>query len=207
MIIYSKEIDAYITKIKQDYQRQLKAGADKGKESSLEEIRNLIRGGGLDEWKRQNGRIINNGVIMAEEGSSSGSGSGACEPSNKSRASTTEPSGQPPAIGTDGTPRLNPSMFTAINRLQEGGALGMLDGGASGSAHPSPMQTQDDLPDQMGLPEGGNVLKHLSEWEGTRIADCLGGVGGDIQGFSYGDVPDSSQLFGQMAPLLEVWKI
>lgn len=145
---------------------------------------------------------------MSEDGS--GSGSGACASSDKSRSSTTEPGGQASTVGADGTSRSNPSMFTAINRLQEGGGgVGPPEVGGPGSAQPSPMQSHDDLPAQMGMPGGGglNVVEHLNEWESTRIADCLGGVGGDIQGFSYGDVPDSNLLFGHIAPLIEVWRI
>lgn len=132
----------------------------------------------------QNAKIVNNGMILAEEGVA------AYEPSDKSRASTLEPGG--------------PSMFTAINRHNN-------DGSGSASGHPSPMQGHDMLPggDALGLPVGAglDVVEHLNEWEGTRIADYLGGAGGDIQGFSYGDVPESNMLFGQLAPALDVWRL
>lgn len=71
------------------------------------------------------------------------------------------------------------------------------------------MTTHESLPGGVDInahmiTEGGelNVMEHLNEWESTRIADCLGGAGGDIQGFSYGDVPDQNLLFGQIAPVL-----
>lgn len=143
----------------------------------------------------QNAKIVNNGMIMAEDG-------GAYEPSDKSRASTMEP-GQP--VGPEGVPRSTPSMFTAINRHNEGSG--------SGSGYPSPMQGQESLPGGGHLPPHGmmegvepDVVEHLNEWEGTRIADYLGGAGGDIQGFSYGDVPEPNLLLGQVGPVLDTWK-
>lgn len=193
---YSKEIDAYIAKIKQDYQKRLQDVKNKSKHTSPDDGKHPIRGGGLEEWKVQNAKIINNGMIMAEEG-------GAYEPSDKSRASTMEP-GQP--VGPEGLPRSTPSMFTAINRHN--------DGSGSGSGHPSPMQGHESLPQgghlyAQGMPGGAelDVVEHLNEWEGTRIADYLGGAGGDIQGFSYGDVPESNLLFEHMAPVLDAWRI
>lgn len=132
-------------------------------------------------------------MIMAEEDLRHSHEGG----SERSRASTAEPG--PVIDGTHKTPRSNPSMFTAINRHT--------DGYGSESAHASPMQAYQALPGDGELaPQAGhgdlNVMEHLNEWESTRIADCLGGVGGDIQGFSYGDVPESNLLFGQVVPLL-----
>lgn len=192
---HSKDIDAYIVKIKQDYQKQLQERNDKSKHPYPDDGKHPIRGGGLEEWKVQNAKIVNNGMIMAEEG-------GAYEPSDKSRASTMEP-GQP--VGPEGVPRSTPSMFTAINRHNEGSG--------SGSGYPSPMQGQEGLPGGGPFPTPGmledvelDVMEHLKEWEGTRIADYLGGAGGDIQGFSYGDVPESNLLFGEAPPVLDVWR-
>lgn len=123
----------------------------------------------------------------------------AYEGSERSRAGTVEPGAVPD--GLHKTSRSNPPMFTAINRHTEGHG--------SEPAHTSPMQAYQSLPGDVDLPKHAgpghsdlNVVEHLSEWESTRIADCLGGVGGDIQGFSYGDVPDSNMLFGQAVPLL-----
>lgn len=121
------------------------------------------------------------------------------EGSERSRASTAEPGSVPD--GLHKTPRSNPSMFTAINRHTDGHR-------GPDSAHPSPMQAYQALPGDAQLPtQPGptgdvNVMEHLNEWESTRIADCLGGVGGDIQGFSYGDVPDSNLLLGPVVPLM-----
>lgn len=181
---YSKEIDAYITKIKQDYQ-------------------NHIQGGGLEEWKEQNAKIINNGMIMAEDRA-------VYEQLDKSRASTIEPGSSLGSKDLLKTPRPTPSMFTAINRHHEGSGPTPRTERGPGSGHPSPMHMHDPLSSGGDLAahmmgEGGvlNVMEHLNEWEGTRIADCLGDVGGDIQGFSYGDVPDSNLLFGQWPRDLE----
>lgn len=171
----SKEIDAYINKVKQDYHRHLRGDKDQP-----------IRGGGLEEWKVQNAKIINNGMIMAEEENRYAPYEG----SDKSRASTID---RASSLGPEGghaassnTPRSAPSMFRPIN-------------------HPSgPDFELGEMQAPPALPEGHelNVMEHLNEWESTRIADCLGGAGGDIQGFSYGDVPDQNLLFGQMAPLM-----
>lgn len=108
----------------------------------------------------------------------------AYEPSDKSRASTIEPTS---AAG---------GMFTAINRLHDPATSPR----QSSAGHASPMQEtsqQQHNNPQMHM----DVVEHLSEWEGTRIADCLGGVGGDIQGFSYGDVPDGHLLLGSAVPI------
>lgn len=144
----------------------------------------------------QNAKIVNNGFIMAEEGTS-------YDPTDRSRASSLDP-GQP--VGPEGVPRSTPSMFTAINRHHEG--LG------AGPGDPAHAEAQHEILSGTGqlnthVMSGGaelNVLEHLNEWEGTRIADCLGGAGGDIQGFSYGEAPESNVLFGQMAPQLDVWR-
>lgn len=145
-----------------------------------------IHGGGLEEWKRQNAKIINNGMIMAEEDARHG-----CEALDKSRASTVEP-----GLAPDGSLK-TPRMFTAINRHTEG--------------QPSPMQAYQplpggdgDLPTHPGPGAHGDldIMENLNEWESSRIADCLGGVGGDIQGFSYGDVPETNLLFEQVVPMI-----
>lgn len=105
-------------------------------------------------------------------------------------------------------------MFTAINRHAD-----FLSGGTDSSAHPSPLQAYQSLPGGGRNSSGGGVdlpthpgpgghaddldlMENLGEWESSRIADCLGGVGGDLQGFSYGDVPDAHLLFGQVVPLM-----
>lgn len=112
------------------------------------------------------------------------------EASDKSHASTSaEPT--------------NAGMFTAINRHNEGQG--------PDSAHTSPTQVYQSLPGDVDLPTHPigpghhgdlDIMDNLGEWESSRIADCLGGVGGDIQGFSYGDVPDANLLFGQNVPLM-----
>lgn len=134
------------------------------------------------------------------------------EGSDKSRASTID---RASSLGPDGhttsanTPRSAPSMFRPINRHADG-PTGISPPGPLGE-HALPLATHDlgvggpsEIHAPGAVPEGSevNVMEHLSEWESTRIADCLGGAGGDIQGFSYGDVPDHNLLFGHMAPLL-----
>lgn len=131
--------------------------------------------------------------------------------SDKSRASTAEPGSL--AGEAAKTPRsLVPSMFTAINRNAEAG------GGGADSQHPSPMQAYQSLPgggdgdvaaggQQQQQQQHGDLAVldniNIQEWEGHRIADRLGEMGGDIQGFSYGDVPEAHLLFGQITPLME----
>lgn len=161
-----------------------------------------IRGGGLEEWKEQNAKIINNGMIMAEDRVM-------CEQLDKSRQSTIDLGSSIGPKDLLQTVQSTPSMFTAINRLHDSSGPTTRGEGGPGSGQHSPMQVHDPLPSGGDLAahmmgEGGvsNIVEHLNEWEGTRIADCLGGAGGDIQGFSYGDVPDSNLLFGQMAPVL-----
>lgn len=121
--------------------------------------------------------------------------SGGYEPSDKSRASTIEPGAagdgyQRPQVSAGG-------MFTAINRLHDPASSPR----QSSAGHPSPMQETPGGGDHQHQQLNMDVVEHLSEWEGTRIADCLGGVGGDIQGFSYGDVPDGHLLYGSMVPV------
>lgn len=197
---FSKEIDAYINKVKQDYHRHLQGDKDQG--TAPDDGRQPIRGGGLEEWKVQNAKIINNGMIMAEEESRYAPYEG----SDKSRASTID---RASSLGPEGhansanTPRSAPSMFRPINRNADPSGISPRPDFPS-TEYPSPLATHESMLATPAIPEGSelNVMEHLSEWESTRIADCLGGAGGDIQGFSYGDVPDHNLLLGQMAPLL-----
>lgn len=140
----------------------------------------------------QNAKIVNNGMIMADEDARQ------YDVPEHTRASMTDP-GQ--AEGPSNPLRSMSTMFRAINRHQDASG----SDGAPGSAHTSPTQTHGHLPQGLVLPAhvatgGGaaDVIDHLVEFESTRIADCLGGVGGDIQGFSYGDVPDSELLFKKL---------
>lgn len=194
--------------MKQDYHRHVRG--DKDLNTPHDDGRPPIHGGGLEEWKVQNAKIINNGMIMAEDENSRYH---AYEGSDKSRASTTD---RASSLGPDGhatsanTPRSAPTMFRPINRHADASC------GISPRPGEFPMPSEHALPPHESMLGGGpgelhglpmpnlmpdlNVMEHLSEWESTRIADCLGGAGGDIEGFSYGDVPDHSLLFGQ--PLL-----
>lgn len=195
--------------MKQDYYRHLQG--DKDRTGSHDDARPPICGGGLEEWKVQNAKIINNGMIMAEEEHSRGA---LYEESDKSRASTID---RASSIGPDGhltsanTPRSAPSMFRPINRHADPPGISPRPDFPPGpsSEHAVPLGSHESVPggDELhthAFPEGHelNVMEHLSEWESTRIADCLGGAGGDIQGFSYGDVPDQNMLFGTMPQLL-----
>lgn len=211
--IHSKEIDSFITKIKKDYQRHIQGDkSDKPQAHSQDDGKLPIHGGGLEEWKRQNAKIINNGMILADEDAAR-LATAAADASDKSRASTVEPSSSVAGVELAKTPRsLVPTMFTAINRGAEGSS-GV--GGGADSQHPSPMQAYQSLPGGSGgdgdltahsagqQQEGDlDIMQNISEWEGSRIAECLGDVGGDIQGFSYGDVPETNLLFGQIVPLM-----
>lgn len=208
---HSKEIDMLITKVKKDYQRHLQGdSSDKAEAQAHDDGKLPIHGGGLEEWKRQNAKIINNGMILADDDAARLAAT-AADASDKSRASTVEPGASVAAAAAaelaKTTRSLVPSMFTAINRHAEGGGGSGFGGGAD-SQHPSPMQAYQPLPGAGGdgdlaVRPGGqqDIMENISDWEGSRIADCLGDVGGDIQGFSYGDVPDAN-LFGQTMPLM-----
>lgn len=193
--------------MKQDYHRHLRG--DKDQTTPHDDGRQPIRGGGLEEWKIQNAKIINNGMIMAEDENSRYI---PYEGSDKSRASTTD---RASSLGPEGhatsanTPRSAPSMFRPINRHADPSSgisprpgdfpIGGLSSEHALPPHESMLGVGLGEEHAPAIPEvtDPNVMAHLSEWESTRIADCLGGAGGDIQGFSYGDVPDHNLLFGQ----------
>lgn len=148
-------------------------------------------------------------MILADEDATRLAAAAAADASDKSRTSTVEPGSSGAAAELAETPRsLVPTMFTAINRGGEGGS-GL--GGGTDSQHASPMQAYQSLPSGGGgdgehpagpQQHGEFNIDNISDWESSRIAECLGSVGGDIQGFSYGDVPDSNLLFDQIVPLM-----
>lgn len=85
---------------------------------------------------------------------------------------------------------------------------------ASQSIHPLPVQQQQAhhhnkmavgggvVGDPSAMPEN-EFMDLLSEGESMRIAEALEGLGGgDIQGFSYGDVLGNDMLFGHTLPMM-----
>lgn len=205
-----------MAKIKIEY-HGLVHGNNKAETAPQDDGKHPIHGGGLEEWKIQNSKIINNGMIMAEDDRH-----GPYDCSDQSRASPTE-RGSPTGPDTHlagKTPRSIPSMFTAINNTTAGGrhevlALGSspkIDG-LSGSDYtragpvpqagplspPPPPHSLSGTHDPDMIPEA-RLLDILSENESMRIAEALEGLGGgDIQGFSYGDIPEA-MLFGHTLP-------
>lgn len=205
-----------MAKIKFEY-RALTHGNKSGA-APQDDGKHPIHGGGLEEWKVQNAKIINNGMIMAEDDRHGPYG---C--SDPSRVSPTErgsPTGHDIHLA-DKTPRSIPSMFTAINNTPGGGRhelpasslLSKADGtpaGAdyarTGSAQPPGQLSPPSLHHSLSGPHDLDMISEarlrdiLSESESMRIAEALEGLGGgDIQGFSYGDIPEA-MLFGQTLP-------
>lgn len=212
---YFKDLDNYMAKIKFEY-HALTHGGSKTGPAPQDDGRHPIHGGGLAEWKVQNAKIINNGMIMAEDDRHGPYG---C--SDHSRASPPQ-RGSPPGHDvhhSEKTSRSIPSMFTAINNAPAGGrhelpASGPLTkfDGPAGSDYtrtgpmlqgeqPSPPPVHSlSGPHDLDLISGARVRDFLSESESMRIAEALEGMGGgDIQGFSYGEIPEA-MLFGQTLP-------
>lgn len=204
-----------MAKIKFEY-RALTHGNNKSGSAPQDDGKHPIHGGGLAEWKVQNAKIINNGMIMAEDDRHGPYG---C--SDEARASPPErgsPTGHDIHV-TEKTPRSIPSMFTAINNAPAGGrhelpASGPLPkhDGLAGSDYTraEPMLQGEQLspppihslsgPHDLDVISEARVRDILSESESMRIAEALEGLGGgDIQGFSYGDIPET-MLFGQTLP-------
>lgn len=204
-----------MAKIKFEY-HALTHGGSKTGPAPQDDGRHPIHGGGLAEWKVQNAKIINNGMIMAEDDRHGPYG---C--SDHSRASPPQ-RGSPPGHDvhhSEKTSRSIPSMFTAINNAPAGGrhelpASGPLTkfDGPAGSDYtrtgpmlqgeqPSPPPVHSlSGPHDLDLISGARVRDFLSESESMRIAEALEGMGGgDIQGFSYGEIPEA-MLFGQTLP-------
>lgn len=204
-----------MAKIKFEY-HALTHGNNKTGGAPQDDGKHPIHGGGLEEWKVQNAKIINNGMIMAEEDRHGPYG---C--SDQSRASPTERATTtgPDVHLAEKTPRSIPTMFTAINNTPTG---------ACHELHTSAALPNSDGPPGQDYTRAGNMLQAgqlsppafhhsvsgshdldvisearvrdiLSESESMRIAEALEGLGAaDIQGFSYGD-PDV-MLFGQTLP-------
>ncbi|PSS05284.1 fungal-specific transcription factor domain-domain-containing protein [Coniella lustricola] len=223
---YFKDIDNFILKVKQDYQRHLEADSDRPRGSPQNDGKQPICGGGLEEWKKENAKIVNNGMILADEGNSR-----QYDTSERAyRADAFEPDYSPMEAEHNrqqqqrsDTPRASYSMLRAINNRQhhpdssplrrhEAGGLHaaataaaqgtsprrILSGGAHGIPGRSRGGSESLLPVSRNGGDEMDVMEQLNEWESTRIADCLAKVGGDIQGFSYGDVPKQSQAFGEL---------
>jgi len=126
-------MDAFYHRVQQDYEhysRQVQSGGP----SRGGGIRYAGRGGGLEEWRVQNGRIMDNGLIIepADEGNDHGS-----EAANHSRGTTLIDCG--PSLSHDSHPPTSAPSFTAINstaQYGEGAAPPTSfthDGGSNGS--------------------------------------------------------------------------
>lgn len=219
-----------MTKVKNEYYEHVSGNGSKVKAARKDDGKHPISGGGLEEWKIQNSKIINNGMIMAEEDRHGG-----YDGSDRSRASTIDrgsPSTGPDSLHTGKTPRSTPSMFVAINSMPAPpGHYESPHSGHSGPSprtdalpgpvplpgrppsqpvvHPSPVQAHHALPTHTGgggdpgvMPED-DFMDLLQTGESMRIAEALEGLGGgDIQGFSYGDVLENDMLFGHALPMM-----
>lgn len=110
----SKDLDDYMTKVKNEYYGYVHGNGSKAKVTRQDDGKHPIAGGGLEEWKVQNAKIMNNGMILAEDDRHAG-----YEGSDQSRASTIErgSSTGPDSHYTGKTPRTNPSHFVAINSM------------------------------------------------------------------------------------------
>lgn len=217
-----------MTRVKNEYHGYVHGSGSKLRVTCHDDGKHPIAGGGLEEWKIQNAKIMNNGMILAEDDRHAG-----YEGSDQSRASTIErgsPTG-PDNYHAGKTPRTNPSNFVAINSMHappqryETPPLGpsprndglpgpspgrpyadpSRNGLAPQSANGSPMQTRRPLPaggDINVMPEN-QFMDLLSEGESMRIAEALENLGGgDIQGFSYGDALETSAVSNFTLPLL-----
>lgn len=205
-----------MAKIKFEYSA-LTHGNNKTGTAPQDDGKHPIHGGGLEEWKVQNAKIINNGMIMAEDDRHGPYG---C--SDQPRGSPTERGspGEPDVHLSEKTPRSIPTMFTAINNAPVGGrhelpasgSLSKIDGHPvpdytragpmlqAGELSPPPLHHSLSGPHDLDVISEARVRDILSESESMRIAEALEGLGGgDIQGFSYGDIPEA-MLFGQTLP-------
>ncbi|TPX11974.1 uncharacterized protein E0L32_007277 [Thyridium curvatum] len=64
-VAYFKDMDSYYTRVKHDYQQHLsetRRGA-----GNLGPLSRRDTSGGLEEWKRRNGKVVNNGTILGED--------------------------------------------------------------------------------------------------------------------------------------------
>jgi hypothetical protein len=211
----SKDLDNYMAKIRYEY-RALSQANSKSGSAPQDDGKHPIHGGGLAEWKVQNAKIINNGMIMAEDDRHEPYGS-----SDRSRVSPPErqsPTGHDVHLA-EKMPGPTPTMFTAINNtpavgrheLPTSDSLANLDGQPeSDDTGAGPMlQGEQPLPAADHTLPGPHDLDFMSETqfrdlimesESMRIAEALEGLGGgDIQGFSYGDIPEAI-LFGNILP-------
>jgi len=127
---YFRDMASYYETVKQDYHKHTgKKQFGTGAEGPRLSVR--IGGGGLEEWKQQGGKIVNNGEILAyeEDGRSS------------SRDSTMEPgSSVGPENGYHGehakTPRSTSMSFTPINHHQQDGSDSRMEGISASDNHP-----------------------------------------------------------------------
>jgi len=204
-----------MAKIKYEY-RALTHGNIKSGFTPQDDGKHPIHGGGLAEWKVQNAKIINNGMIMAEDDRHGPYGF--LDQSRVSPPERRSPTGHEAHLA-EKMPRPIPSMFTAINNkpaegrheLPVSGQLPNFDGHpGSDYTRAGPMLQGEQLspppihtlsgPHDLDMISEARLRDILSESESMRIAEALEGLGGgDIQGFSYGEIPEA-MLFGQTLP-------
>ena len=105
---YFRDMNSYYDRVKHDYERHLGRRPTNDGKLSLR----MVGGGGLEEWKQQGFKVVNNGEILAID-----------EEKNSSRDSTAEPGS---SVGPDShypadhakTPRSTSLSFTPINSGQ-----------------------------------------------------------------------------------------
>jgi hypothetical protein len=200
-VTYFQDMDKYYEQVKYDYGRHVKknsflvgtAGEDKLS------IRLGGRGGGLEEWGDQKGKIVNHGAIMAED-----EGHGDEREDSGASASERGPSMGPDrhsGFGGDSvkTPRSTPMSFTAINNqslasaaMAASDAADRMDGLPEGSWNERYGMQQQHVyvsPDAQDVPvyyeSAAGVLGYVDRNEGMRWADT--GPAGGLEPFSHGD--------------------
>ncbi|KAF3767352.1 hypothetical protein M406DRAFT_254425, partial [Cryphonectria parasitica EP155] len=199
-LTYYKEIDRFVSSVNHEWReyRRSKGGGP------IPVNEGPIHGGGLDIWRRQNDRIINNGMIVVDEDLRYFQ---AMDGSRRTSMNSL------PGSGTK-------SLFRTINRAQDGpeqvqtkfdaipGSSSQVPSAHASPAHASPAQSQSTIIDSVDTPvqtsprgQKLDIVRNLGEIESSRIADCLGDMGGDIQGFSFGELPDAEML-QEKPPLL-----
>ncbi|KUI68111.1 putative transcriptional regulatory protein PB1A11.04c [Cytospora mali] len=221
---YFKDLDDYMTKVKNEYYEHVHSST-RAKVAPKDDGKHPISGGGLEEWKIQNSKIINNGMIMAEDDRHGG-----CDGSDRSRASTIErgSSTGPDCHHVGKTLRSTPSMFVAINSMPapppqqqqqhydsphsgpSPRTKGLPDPGPgrpfadpsragppSQHIHPSPIHTHHSLPGSAGGEPNVMPEDQFMDLLSEGESMRIAEALEDIQVFSYGDVDENAMLFGQ----------
>lgn len=219
---YFRDMDKFYDRVKLDHKRHVRKKLPDAKTTSdgKMSIRLGGDGGGLDEWKLQNSKVVNNGTILAEDEKQT-------EGSDRSRASTIDRSSIGPdsyvaasvasAASTDRrTPRSTPSLsmpFTAINsggtfvqsELQDGLPAATDNTASSWTRYSTPLQAPYVLqspvqPSYTTIPQGMNMQSmylgpngesNIFQFEGIRFEEALK----DMDTLSYGTAPTENGCF------------